>query len=184
VKKLNDYSGPFIPDLKFSDFSKDTLVRLLEIYCQFYMALDGFWYLTVKDRVSNEEALTCDLQVWDRLAKYEIIRITRLLDLQGNDVATLMKILQLTPWQRQTRYHTEFISPHRAIMTVTDCATLRALEKEGLGREKYVCQQADPHILQRYASLISPDIKVRYLKVPPRKSPDDICCQWEFAVNG
>ncbi len=183
MEKLNDYSGEFIPGLKFSDLSHEKAIQLLQLYCQFYMALDGFWYLTIKDKFSNEEALASDLQVWERLSKYEIARITKLLNIDGNDIITLMKILQFTPWQQQTQYTIDIKTPHSAVMTVTSCRTLEALEKEGKGREKDVCQTADPHILQSYASLVNPKIRVKYLKIPPRITRDDICCQWEFILK-
>jgi len=53
MEKLNDYSGQFLPDLKLSDFSHDTLARISELYCKLYIAVDGFWYLTLKERISN-----------------------------------------------------------------------------------------------------------------------------------
>ena len=55
MRKLTDYGGKFLPNLKFSDFSPGTLARLLALYSKLYMALDGFWYLTVKERISNEK---------------------------------------------------------------------------------------------------------------------------------
>ena len=91
MEKLFDYSREPIPDLKFTDFSYETLIELLKLYSQFYMALDGFWYLTIKDRLSNEEALTCDIKVWEKMWKYELSRITKLLNIQGNDIAAFAK---------------------------------------------------------------------------------------------
>jgi hypothetical protein len=57
VKELNNYDGEFDPSLRLENFSKETLVKLLGVYAKLYQALDGFWYLSVKDRVNNEEAL-------------------------------------------------------------------------------------------------------------------------------
>jgi len=60
LEGLSDYSTDFNPDLRFEDLSKETLVRLLELYSRLLVTLDGFWYLSIKERVSNEEALACD----------------------------------------------------------------------------------------------------------------------------
>ena len=38
---LQDYSGPYKPDAKFADFSKDTLVKLLESYRENLGGTDG-----------------------------------------------------------------------------------------------------------------------------------------------
>ena len=55
MKKLNDYSGQFLRSLKLSEFSSATLAELVALYSKLYVALDGFWYLTVKERASKDE---------------------------------------------------------------------------------------------------------------------------------
>jgi len=57
LKKLSDYSGEFLPDLKLSDFSPDALARLLKLYAKLYIAMDGLWYRTLKERLGDKEAL-------------------------------------------------------------------------------------------------------------------------------
>ena len=61
MEKLDDYSGRLLPNLKLSDFSADTLAGLSELYCKLYIAVDGFWYLTIKERINNKEALASDI---------------------------------------------------------------------------------------------------------------------------
>jgi len=34
-----------------------------------------------------------------------------------------------------------------------------------------------------YRYFINPYIKITPLKLPPRKSPDEICCQWELIMS-
>ena len=181
MKNLKDYNGQFMPDLRLGDFSPDTLARMAELYCKLYIALDGFWYLTVKGRVSNEEALACDIQIWEKLSKYEMFNITKQMNIQGNDVIALMKAIQLVPWLQRMQYKIELKNHNNAILTVTGCPTLNALEKEGGGREDEICNIVEPRVLKGYASYFNPDIGVKCLKSPPRKSKDEICCQWEFS---
>jgi len=183
MDKLNDYSGELLPDLKFSDFSPDTLVDLLTLYSKLYLALDGFWYLTVKEKVSNEVALACDLEVLKKVANYEMVKVTKLLNIEGSDVVAVMKAMQTTPWFRNTEHKIEIANQNTAVLTITRCATLYALEKEGEGRENEICNIVDPIVFKHYASLFNPHIEVRCLKSPPRKSKDEICCQWEFKTN-
>ena len=181
MKNLKDYRGQFLPNLRLSDFSPDALARMAGLYCKLYMALDGFWYLTVKERVSNEEALACDIQLWEKLSKYEMFNITEQMNIRGNDVIALMKAIQLVPWLQRMQYEIELNNHNHAILTVTGCPTLNALEKEGEGREKEICNIVEPGVLKGYAAYFSPDIGVKCLKSPPRKSKDEICCQWEFS---
>ena len=181
--KLHDYSGEFLPELKFSDFSSDTLAKLLALYCRLYMALDGFWYLTVKERSGNEEALACDIRTWERVARYEMEKIAKQLNIRGNDVIAVMKAVQMTPWLRQTQFEIEPKNHNEAALTVTHCPTLDALEKEGEGRENQICDRVDRKLFKEYAAFFEPAIEVTCLKLPPRKSKEEICCKWEFKLG-
>ncbi len=183
MKSLTDFRGEFLPNLKLNDFSPDTLADLLTLYSKLYIALDGFWYLTVKERLSNEEALACDMRTWEIMCKYEMAKITKQLNIQGNDVTSLMKAIQIAPWFRHIEHEIEIRNPNNAMFTVSYCATLDALEREGEGREEQICNIVDPKIFKYYASFFNPDIEVKCLKSPPRKSKDEICCQWEFASD-
>ena len=183
MEKLNDDGGQILTGLKITDFSTDALVKLLKLYGKLYLAADGFWYLTVKERMSNEEALACDIQVWDKLCRYEMKCITEQMGIQGNDVATLMKAIQLTPWFWSMDYDIEIKGRNYAMYTVTRCSTLEALEKEGEGRESQICKIAEPRMLKCYASFFNPAIEITCLQAPPRKSRDGICCRWRFTLN-
>jgi len=178
LRTLKDYSGDFLPDLKLSDFSHDTLVRLITLYSQLYIAIDGFWYLAAMERHGNDEALACDMRAWERAAKYEMKRITEALNIRGNDVAAFMKALQLTPWCQKMKYEMEIQSPNKAIFTVTYCPTLDALEKEGKGRQVPICAEVEPKILGWYASFFNPGMKFECLSPLPRKNKEDVCCVW------
>ncbi len=98
MNQLNDYSGKFIPNVKLEDFSKETLVELLKVYSKLYLSVDGFWYLSVKEKVNNDTALDCDLWVWERQIKSELKRIGKALNIKGDDVEAFLKIFQMTPW--------------------------------------------------------------------------------------
>ena len=180
---LRDYSGELNPNIKFEDFSKDVLLELLKLYSRLFLAIDGFWYLAIKERGSNEEALLCDIWVWEREVKYEMERLVKLLKIQGSDVIALIKALQISPWIHNLGYNIEIINKNDAVLTITRCPTLEALEKEGERREETICKLVEPVIFKKYAEFFNPNMKVRYLKLPPRRSKEEICCQWEFKVG-
>ena len=184
MESLTDYSGKLVRDLQPSDFSYDTLVSLVKLYSKLYIGLDGFWYLTVKDRINNKEALACDIQVWQRMCSYEMRKITKQLNIQGDDVSSLMKALQINPWLVQSQYEIEISEPDKAVITFSYCPTLSALEKEGKGRESEICNKVCPVIFNAFANFFNPAIAVRCLKSPPRKLKEGIFCQWEFTMSG
>ena len=183
MKELTDYSGDFDPDLRFEDFSKETLVSMLGLYSRMLVTLDGFWYLAVKERVGNEEATECDLWAWEKELKYMVDDIKEVLGINGEDVVDFMKVVQARPFHFTLEEKIEVLTPSAAVHTVTHCPTLLALEKEGEGRDATHCDSACTVIRRKYAELFNPDIEVKCLKMPPRKSRDDIFCQWEYTLG-
>jgi len=182
VEKLSDYSGELLPELDLEDFSSETLRELLRLYSKLYMGLDGFWYLIVMEKFGNDAALDCDIKVWERAGRYEMKNVTQQMNIQGNDAAAFMKALQLSPWYSTVKSQMEIVDPNTAILTVTNCPTLNALEKEGEGRENQICKIVEPIIFKAYASFFNPDVEVTCLKAPPRESQDEIACKWHFKL--
>ena len=183
MKNLNDYSGPLVPELKLGDFSRETLERLMLLYTKLYMILDTFWYFTVMKRQNNKEAWDSELQTWTEMSKYEMKRIREALAIRGNGLIELVKAMQLAPWFLHTKYKIDVENENSVLLTVTDCPTLSALEKEGQGREKDVCSILGPKLFEDYASVFNPDIEVKCLTPLPRFNYNDIPCKWSFKLT-
>ncbi len=99
MPEMPDYSGPFDPDFRFDTLNKDALLRLLREYGEYMVRIDGFWYLTVMNKCGNDVAFDCDVTGWqERLLEYDLKLTARALNIQGDDVATVMKYIQSTPW--------------------------------------------------------------------------------------
>jgi len=180
---VRDYSGPFDPAFDHSKLTTDTLLRLLKAYNEYMLRIDGFWYLTVMGKWGNDEAFDCDVKVWDKAQPFELKLITEVMNIHGNDVETVMKYIQVSPWMWIYKYDIDLKSPNQAVMTINHCPTLISLEKEGTGREKLICQEMEPKMMGIIAHHFNPEIKVTGLKLPPRKGCyDDCCCQWEFKL--
>jgi hypothetical protein len=178
MKELADYSGEFLSDLAMQDFSREALVKLLTTYAKLYMGMDGFWYMSVMERHGNEEALACDMRAWDRMIRYEMKKLTETLNIRGNDPIAFVKILQVSPWFRHMKFTADIENDTIAVMTVTYCPTLDALEKEGKGRQHATCAIVEPKLMQLYASLFNPNMRAQSLTPLPRQCPDDVCCRW------
>jgi hypothetical protein len=182
MRKLNDYSGSLKPDISLEDFSRDALLSLVRLYCRLFLAVDGFWYLSVKERFTNEDALACDMCTWERMSRYELDRITKAMKVQGKDVVSLIKTFQLEPWMWNAKYTVEVKNQNHVILTFVDCPVLVSLEKEGQGREETICKVVEPKVFRDYADYFNPSIQIKALKLPPRQSKEEVACVWEFKV--
>jgi hypothetical protein len=178
MKELADYSGEFLPDLDFRDFSRETLAKLLTAYAKLYIGMDGFWYMSIMERHGNEEALACDMQAWEMMVKYEMKKLTETLNIRGNDPIAFVKTMQVSPWFQHMKCTTDIENRNSVVMTVTYCPTLDALEKEGKGRQQTTCAVVEPKMMQFYASLFNPKMRAESMTSLPRQKKDDVCCQW------
>jgi hypothetical protein len=184
LKERRDYSGEFVPDIGCGDFSKDTLVELLKLCSWIMRAIDGFWYLAIKERRGNEDAFACDLWAGERVIGSVLERLTKLLGIEGKDIPAMMKFLQMDPWLWSHKYKLEVRDTNLGMLTVAHCPTLVALEREGEGREKLICGMACGGLFWRkIADFFNPDIEVNPLKLPPRQGEEKPCCQWEFKLE-
>lgn len=178
-----DYSGPFDPEWSPEKLNREALLKLVRAYSDYIYRIDGSWYTTVKKRLGNDEAFACDRHVWERkLQAYELKMVTGTLNIRGENAMTVMKYMQATPWASVGRRHFDIRDDNHAILTIDDCPTLAALEKEATGREKLICQELTTALFSKIAHYFNRGMKVTALKVPPRRTYRDCSCQWEFRV--
>jgi hypothetical protein len=184
VAELVDYSGPFDPQWSPERLSKEALLKLVKAYSEYIYRIDATWYMAVKNRWGNDEAFACDCGVWEKkLQPYELKLMTRVLGIRGDDVVAVMKYMQATPWASVDNRVIDIKNHNHAVMTIHNCPTLSALEKEGAGREKLICGDLTTSLFSKIAHYFNPNIKVTGLKVPPRTTYTDCCCQWEFRLD-
>jgi hypothetical protein len=62
--ELPDYGGPFIRDLRFSDFSNTALLNLLGLSDEYYRACIGGWADSVGDRYGRDDMLRIQSEAW------------------------------------------------------------------------------------------------------------------------
>ena len=183
MKELTAYSGKFDPQFSYDKFTKETLLKLLKVYSEYMLRIDGFWYLTVMTKWGNNEALDCDIRVLEKGILWEMQTISSLLNVHGDDVATVMKYIQLRPLEWNLAYDIKLKNLNYAVLTINHCPTLLSMEKEGTGREKRLCHESEAKNLGTTAHFFNPNIQVITLKLPPRTDYSDCCCQWEFKLD-
>lgn len=167
---LIDYSGEFEPGFSHDTFTRETLFALLKFYAAYLKFVDGIWYSTVSGRWGVKEALECDMGMLKRARVYEAETLSSLLNIPGNDVATLMKLTQLSPWVRTLEFEMDLKNNNYAIYTVRACPTLAILEKEGRGDDTTICLDACMASARITAHYCNPKIKITQLKLAPREN--------------
>lgn len=163
--------------------SKAELIELVRLYTKLFLAVDGFWYLAVKEMVDEDTATACDIWVWEKYTPYELKRLMQLRNIKGNDLEAFATALGFSPWFANLDYRLTREGENRLIFTVLECPTLQALKREGAGRENIICRQVDPQLFQIMIQSFNPKGKVIPIELPPETRGDGICCRWQFSLD-
>jgi hypothetical protein len=184
MDELKDYSGPFKPDIKYEDFSKETLAKLLQAYCRELLTIDTYWQEQMRERIGEEAARECLIKNWCRIGKHEMRWTMDALNIQGNDLEAYVKANQFVPsfapgiydydWELKDKKH--------AILTVRHCPAFASL-KQNVEKLDWVCQVLEDAAINAYTEAIDPNIQVNALKVGFKGDPNEIACQWEFKLD-
>ena len=165
-----------------AQYDRETLLKLMKVYSKLYISVDGFWYLAVQNDSGDDKALEHDIWVWEKMYKREVDGITQALGIKNRDVLSYLKVFTMTPWFRSIDYDVEIEDNKHAILTITRCPTLLALEKEGKGRENNICNVVDRDFFTKACNHFNPDMECEPISIPPRDNKEGICCQWDFSI--
>jgi len=162
------------------DLSRDDLIKYLEFLSGLTMAVDGLWFVAAEKATDFDRALEMDVNVWTWYAPLLVKRIRKNFTIDGTGLAALKKIMSHDPmWWTVDVVLTED-TPERLVFEVRDCPALAAMEK--MERKQLTCEPVERAYLEALATAVDPGIKVQALKLPPRKSPGEMCCRWAFHV--
>ena len=158
--------------------SREDLIKYLQLLSGLSMAVDGLWFVAAEKATDFDRALEMDVNVWAWYAPLLVKRIRRNFIVDGTALVALKQIMSHDPmWWTVDVALTED-TPERLLFEVRDCPALAAMEK--MGRKQLTCESVERAYLEALAVAVDPAIKVQALKLPPRKSPDEICCRWAF----
>jgi hypothetical protein len=184
MAELDNFSGPFDPNFKVEDLSKDALLKLWYSTCRLLIGIDGHWAARVREKLGEEATFEINNGVWEDMVAREKRWITDGLNLTGNDLETFFKFQQINPATAGImEIDLELQSPNKGTMTVTKCSVLESCERLGMPERQKACCDMDVIYFPNQAREVNPNIKTTCLKLPPRQSKDEIACKWEFTLE-
>ena len=184
AQELNDLSGPFNPDLTFADLSKEFLLKIMEVWQFAWIHLATAFYDATRQRFGIDAANEVQLEAWERVGATVNPRYAKIGNIQLNTVVDSLKALQLPLDNTMGNlYKTQFniINENHVIITIPQCRSLLYYERQAPEMINWFCHVLEKKAMEKY--LVNPRIKVTPLKLPPRKSPEEISCQWEFKIE-
>jgi hypothetical protein len=190
--ELDDYSGPFRPDLHLSDFSREGLKKLVEIGGSIYGMVNRLWYLEAIKRFGPEVADEMHHQVWfgeGGAGDHENEQISTLMGFADEDAeTTAMKVWQCLP-AMSTRMTLRFerTGEQEWEMHTPQCIVPETGEAEGPETMAYMCDKICAHLelfgFRHGAARWNQKIRIDPVKLPPRASEDEPHCRWKIRMT-
>lgn len=185
--ELKDYSGPFKPDLKMTDFSRVQLAKLYSLATEYdLLAMLGFQQWAF-EKHGYDAMTTMANDVWGgRLPGPFVDLNTKYMNLKKPwDISTFLKHWQIDLTGMGPRYYSwEFkkVDENHAIINCNKCVAVENMEPLDVPDMLHqLCTQADVDCIRRTAQLYHPDLDVKIHFIPPRENKDGgICCRWEL----
>lgn len=149
--------------MKKFEVPSDILLKLLQ---GAYIAIDGLWFMGVENKYNFDEALEIDIDVWKNWMKILPKRIKKLLNMEGNDIPTIVKILEIAYQMEGTDYEVTECNDERAVIRILKCHWYENLKKAG--REKLLpCVELDKDLYPPMIEKINPNVSFKQVSGIP-----------------
>jgi hypothetical protein len=123
-----DYSGPFDPGCQLADFSHRALVGLAQEFAVQAHLLAHSYLLSQANHHGEEKAQEWGRRAWIGHALIGAERLQKHLGVEGDDIETIAKVIQLHPNFQPRSYvdlRVEITGPRTARVEIGDCPALR-----------------------------------------------------------
>lgn len=163
--------------MDFSDWSKQDLIKLIEMHAKNWLAHDGCWFLAAEEEFNMDTAIKLDTESWRRFTVAEANRIMKTFGIKkGGGLDALEQALKYRLYS--TLNEQEVIrEPGKLTYSMVNCRVQAARERKKL--DFFPCKPVGIVEYSGFASTIDPEIKTRCVSCPPDPVKGAHCI-WEF----
>ncbi len=166
---------------RFESLSKEELINRLKLAMDVATAVDGMWFMNVEKVFGFDKTNEINLKVWEHYPKVLERRMKKYYELKKTGMEGVKEMIQLDPILVPMDFEFVDKDDQNMIFRVNKCPGLEAQER--MNRTEFTCEKVEKVYLSAFAEMYDPRIKVKALKVPPRASENDICCEWLFTIE-
>ncbi len=164
-----------------SSYSREELIRLIELYSKNWLAMDGVWFQSVERKLGMDEAMYHDAEAWKRFTVIEARRIREFLKLDEHPgLEGLAKALRLRFYANLNEDRIE-IEGNTLTYTVAGCRVQRARERKGM--PFHPCRQVGIIEYREFARTIDDRFDCACLSCYPEVTDPSCCCKWQFTLR-
>jgi len=186
VTERNDYSGEFDPDFRYEDLSKEALVRLAREFALTAHILDRAICAAIGMKFGMEAMEEMAIEEWRGASPVYGERIRRIMNIEGDDIAAIFKVLQLDPGfpAHYMDVHYEIVDDRHGFFELRSCGALLDVEPFGDKMVTSMCHKIEDATFDVTAQAINPKAHISHVHRPPRVPSDRTPhCRWEVVID-
>ncbi|MHB8438892.1 MAG: hypothetical protein ACYDD4_07000 [Acidimicrobiales bacterium] len=182
----DDYSGPFDPDFRYEDLSKEALVRLVREYALIVHLLDRSMCAAIGMKYGVDAVTELAIDEWRGASPVYGERLRAVLGIEGDGIEAIFKVLQVDPGfphhYMDVRY--EVVDDHHGYFELASCGALLDVEPWGERLVTGMCHTIEDGTFDVTAQAVNPKARVRPVHRPPRVPSDRMPhCRWEVVID-
>ncbi len=165
------------------NFTKEELIKLIEIYSKNWLAMDGAWFQSVERKYGMDEAMYHDREAWKVYTVAEARRIKAFLGLPEHaGLDGLAKALQLRFYAHINKQDFVFSEDGKSLTyRMEDCFVQSARKRKGM--EFHPCKSVGIIEYGGFARTIDDRITCECVSCYPEMTDESCCCVWKFTIN-
>lgn len=163
-----------------SKYTKDELIRLIEIYAKNWLAMDGVWFQSVERKDGMDAAMYHDIEVWKRFTIIEARRIKKFLNL--SERAGLEGLMEALRFRFCANLNEEKIERkgNTLTYTVSACRVQGARKRKGM--PLHPCKAVGIIEYGGFAKEIDDRIQCECISCYPDVTDHQCSCKWKFVL--
>ena len=164
-----------------SQYSKDQLIELIEMYSKNWLALDGVWFQSIERKYGLDEAMYHDIEAWKRYTVIEARRIKKFLGLSEHPgVEGLAQALKLRFYRNINEDRIE-INGNKLTYYILNCRVQSTRVRKGM--ERHPCKNVGVVEFGDFAKAIDDRFTTECISCYPDITDESCSCKWVFTLN-
>lgn len=164
-----------------SDYTKEELIQIIEIYSKNWLAMDGVWFQSIEEKSGMDEAMYHDAEAWRRFTVIEAKRIKEFLQLEERaGLDGLAKALGLRFYANINEDKIE-IEGNTLTYTSVNCRVQCARERKGM--PFHPCKSVGIIEYSGFSKVIDERITCECISCYPDITDSSCCCKWKFTLT-
>jgi hypothetical protein len=153
--ELNDYRGSLRADMKFEEFSKEFLLKLMRIWQDMWTGLNYAYIGLIAARLGEDEAVEIATQAAETMAPAIMPRLAELAGIQPKTLVDYWKATQLTIDNITDKFpaQLEIKSPNHVIQILKECETMEIMKDNPELLHK-ICTKLEARWQEAYSTIL------------------------------